>query len=198
MNAGPRHRFTASGKLVSNCNFGALYGQQPIGLHRYGVTAYGLRWTIEEAKRAHAAWFRLYPEIGLWHWLIRRFFVKKKQPILNPYNPVEADLFGKIHRWSTLSGRIVLSSKITSAANYQDQGTGAEIALLSIGSLPEDIQAMLINFVHDELVLEVPEDRVPEVVPLVEKTMIEAAERFLMPYGVPAAVETTVGDAWMH
>lgn len=179
-------------------NFGALYGQQPAGLHRFGVVGYGLRWTRQEAAQAHEAWFHLYPEIGLWHWLIRRFFVQKKQPVLNPYNPVEADLTGKIYRWSTLSGRVVLSSKLTSAANYQDQGTGAEIALLAIGTLPQDIQAMLINFVHDELVLEVPESRVEEVVQIVEKTMVEAANRFLMPYGVSAAVETQVGDAWVH
>jgi hypothetical protein len=35
-------------------------------------------------------------------------------------------------------------------------------------------------------------------VQIVEKTMVEAANRFLMPYGVPAAVETQVGDAWVH
>ena len=33
---------------------------------------------------------------------------------------------------------------------------------------------------------------------IVEKAMVEAANRFLMPYGVPAAVETQVGDAWAH
>jgi DNA polymerase-1 len=179
-------------------NFGALYGQQPTGLHRYGVVGYGLTWTERDAAEAHAEWFRLYPEIGLWHWLIRRFFVRKKQPILNPYKPVEADLTGKIYCWSTLSGRKVLSSKLTSAANYQDQGTGAEIALLAIGNLPSDVQAMLINFVHDELVLEVPESRLEEVVAVVEKTMVEAANMLLLPYGVPAAVETSVGDAWVH
>lgn len=179
-------------------NFGSLYGQQSVGLHRYGVVAYGLFWSVEDAERAHTEWFRLYPEIGLWHWLLRRVFVLKKQPILNPYNPVEADLEGKIYRWATLSGRKVLSSKITSAANYEDQGTGAEIALLAINSLPEEIQAMLINFVHDELVLEVPDDRVTEVVPVVERTMTEAADRFLLPFGVPTTVETQVGDAWMH
>ena len=179
-------------------NFGSLYGQQPVGLHRYGVVAYGLSWTLEEAEQAHDEWFRLYPEIGLWHWLLRRFFVQKKQPILNPYRPVEADLAGKVYCWTTLSGRIVLSSKLTAAANYEDQGTGAEIALLAINSLPEEIQAMLINFVHDELILEVPEDQVITVVPLVEQAMIAAADRFLMPYGVPTRVETQVGDAWVH
>ncbi|UTV80095.1 DNA polymerase [Acidithiobacillus sp. YTS05] len=179
-------------------NFGSLYGQQPVGLHRYGVTAYGLSWTLAEAEQAHAAWFQLYPEIGLWHWLLRRFYVHKKRPILNPYNPIEIDLQGKIYRWSTLSGRIVQSSRITSAANYQDQGSGAEIALLAIASLPEEIQTMLINFVHDELVLEVPEKQVPEVIPIVEQTMIQAAERFLLPYGVPVEVKTQVGDSWKH
>ena len=42
---------------------------------------------------------------------------------------------------------------------------------------------MLVNFVHDELVLEVPEGRVEEVREIVERTMIQAADRFLLPFG---------------
>ncbi len=162
------------------------------------MVSYGLDWTVDDAERAHDAWFRLYPEIGLWHWLLKRLFVHKRRAILNPYRPVEADLMGKIYYGSTLSGRKVQSSKLTSAANYQDQGTGAEIALLAIGSLPPEVQSMLINFVHDELVFEVPEEQVTECVAIIEKTMIEAAGKHLSPFGVPAEVETQVGDAWVH
>lgn len=181
-------------------NFGSLYGQQPVGLHRYGVTAYGLKWTTIEAAYAHTAWFDLYPEIGLWHWLLK-YAHKVKANILNPYNSSEMQTYsegGKVYQWYTLSGRETISARLTSAANYQDQGTGAEIALDAINELPNDIQDMLVNFVHDELVLEVPEHRVYEVQEIVERTMIASADKLLMTYGIPTEVETSVGDCWIH
>jgi hypothetical protein len=48
-------------------NFGILYGMSAEGLHRYGITDFGLTWTLEEAQEARKAWFDLYPEIRLWH-----------------------------------------------------------------------------------------------------------------------------------
>jgi DNA polymerase I-like protein with 3'-5' exonuclease and polymerase domains len=47
-------------------NFGLLYGMTAEGLHRYGITSYGLKWTLDEAVAARDAWFQLFPEIGLW------------------------------------------------------------------------------------------------------------------------------------
>lgn len=181
-------------------NFGSLYGQQPTGLHRYGVTGYGLTWTVEDAAMAHAAWFDLYPEIGLWHWLLK-YAHKVKANILNPYNASEMRTQaegGKVYQWYTLSGRKTVSPKVTAAANFQDQGTGAEIALKAVTTLPPDVQDMLVNFVHDELVLEVPTHCVPEVQRVVEQTMIAAADSLLMKYGIPTEVESSVGDCWIH
>lgn len=185
-------------------NFGALYGQQAAGLHRQGVTGYGLSWTPEDAAIARAAWFRLYPEIGLWQWLLAECY-REKWDILDPYNVNSFRLktdnktgAGKVYWGSTLSGRKTVSPKLTAAANFQDQGTGAEIALHALATLPENVSRYLVNFVHDELVLEVPEAEVPSVQAVVEKTMIEAADRYLLPYGVPTEVESAVGDYWIH
>lgn len=181
-------------------NFGCLYGQQPLGLHKYGVTGYGLDWTVDDAAAAHAGWFDLYPEIGLWHWLLR-YAHKVKADIFDPYRSTEL-LFsgsgGKVYQWYTLSGRPTLSPKITSAASYQDQGTGAEIALRALTALPPNVQDMVVNFVHDEFVLEVPDDRVEEVTETLEKTMIEAADSLLLKFGIPTEVESAVGDCWIH
>lgn len=181
-------------------NFGSLYGQQPLGLHRYGVVGYGLDWSVEDAEQAHAAWFDLYPEIGLWHWLLKHAH-RIKMNILNPYNineTVSAKSGGKVYRWYTLSGRETVSTKLTAAANFQDQGTGAEIALDALVSLPPDVQAMMVNFVHDEFVLEVPDERIEEVQAIVERTMVASADKFLLPYGIPTEVESAIGDCWIH
>lgn len=195
-----KHSMSAARQGAKAVNFGSLYGQQADGLHRLGITQYGLKWTQEEASAALVAWFDLYPEIGLWHWLLK-YAHKVKANILNPYNSMDmlkCDEGGKVYQWYTLSGRETISSKLTSAANYQDQGTGAEIALNAITRLPDDIQDMLVNFVHDELVLEVPEDRIAEVQNTVERSMIDSADKLLMPFGIPTEVESEVGDCWIH
>jgi DNA polymerase I-like protein with 3'-5' exonuclease and polymerase domains len=121
--------------------------------------------------------------------------------IFSPYNPVEMRLAsegGKVYTWYTLSGRPTMASKMTSGANYQDQGSGAEIAFRALAALPPGVQDMVVNFVHDEIVLECPDERVEEVTSTLEKTMIEAADSLLMKYGVPTEVESAVGDCWIH
>lgn len=199
-----KHKMKDARQAAKAVNFGSLYGQKPAGLHRFGVTGFGLDWTVDDAAAAQAAWFRLYPEIGLWHWLIEEAH-KEKRDILDPYNSTSFRLktdtetgAGKVFWGSTLSGRRTVSPKITSAANYQDQGTGAEIALAAVAALPPDVQGMLVNFVHDEFVLEVPTWRVPEVTKILESTMIAAADDMLLPFGVPTEVESSVGDYWIH
>ncbi len=197
-------RMKSARQAAKAVNFGTLYGQQAAGLHRHGVTGYGLTWTLEDAAQARSAWFQLYPEIGLWHWLTEEAH-KEKRDILDPYNSNSFKLkgdtetgAGKVFWGSTLAGRQTVSPKMTAATSFQDQGTGAEIALDALASLPEDIQNYLVNFVHDELVLEVPDNRIPEVQAIVERTMIASADKYLLPFGIPTEVESSVGDCWIH
>ena len=177
-----------------------MYGMSAESLWGYGIQTFGLSWLMDDAERAKVAYFDLFPEIALWHWLLKYAF-NFKADIFNPYNSSEYRLAsegGKLFSWSTLSGRPTIAAKMTSGLNYQDQGTGAEIALRALSMLPPEIQDMLVNFVHDELVLEVPEHRVAEVQMEVERTMIAAADAFLLKYGIPTEVETSVGDCWIH
>jgi len=190
---GPRQSAKAVG-------FGLIYGMSADALWAYGVQSYGLSWDKADAHAAKEAYFDLFPEVGLWHWLLKYAF-SVKMDIFSPYNPVEMRLAsegGKVYTWYTLSGRPTIASKMTSGANYQDQGSGAEIAFRALAALPPDVQAMVVNFVHDEIVLECPDERVEEVTATLEKTMIEAADSLLLKYGIPTEVESAVGDCWIH
>jgi DNA polymerase-1 len=199
---GPRQAAKAVG-------FGLIYQMAAGSLWTYGIKNYGLSWLQTDADSAKAAYFDLFPEISLWHWLIKNAFAEKAD-ILDPYRPESMQTAeslagaddearrGKVYKWSTLSGRPTISSKITSATNYQDQGSGAEIAFRAFAMLPLDMQDMVVNFVHDEFVLECPDERVPEVTETLEKTMIAAADSLLMKYGIPTEVESSVGDCWIH
>jgi DNA polymerase-1 len=190
---GPRQAAKAVG-------FGLVYGMSADTLWTYGIQSYGLAWQKEDATAAKDAYFNLFPEIGLWHWLLKNAF-SVKMDVFNPYNSSEmrtAAEGGKVYRWYTLSGRPTIASKLTSGANYQDQGAGAEIAFRALNALPEDVQNMVVNFVHDEFVLECPDERVPEVTETLEKTMIAAADSLLLKFGIPTEVESSVGDCWIH
>ena len=174
-------------------NFGLLYGMQPRRLHEYGITSYGLSWTIEEAEFASQAWFSLYPEIQLWH-LLTRYSNRK---MFSQDDPQKRQ--NKLFMASTLTGRPVCSDSLPSALNFQDQGTGAEIALAAIANLPVHLESELVNFVHDELVFEVPIERADIRKLEIEQIMVDAADRVLKDeFGVPTSVEAEIGDAWIH
>ncbi|MDA8093674.1 MAG: DNA polymerase [Betaproteobacteria bacterium] len=172
-------------------NFGLLYLMSPETLHSNGITEYDLSWDQAEAASAHGAWFQLYPEVSLWHMLTRFGNVK----VVDPDNLGQKK---KIYRTATLSGRPVVTDALNNALNYQDQGTGAEIALSALGNLSDEIQEYLVDFVHDELVLEVPEGEVECTTREVDKTLIAAADELLLPWGVPTEAEPAVADFWVH
>ncbi len=182
-------------------NFGLLYGMQPHTLWENGITDYGLRWTLEEATAAKAAWFEMYPEVGFWHnWskLVYRTWATaewcalgygedgiavkspSKKPVLTP---------------KTLSGRPLYVCTPQQLLNFQDQGTGADAAMVALANLGY-LSDYIVCFVHDEIVLEVPEPMVDQARQDLEKAMIEAAAPWLG--SVPAEVESAIGDWWIH
>ncbi|WP_185827189.1 DNA polymerase [Edaphobacter aggregans] len=184
-------------------NFGLLYGMGAGGLHRSGIATFGLTWSLEEAAQARHDWFELYPEFRIWHWWTN--FERFRKVIPNAcvlWNPYEARLVNpgrhgvKVYETSTLSGRpFAILNDLRRALNYQNQGTGADILALAIASLPEDVAAMLLMPVHDELVLEVPVNQATAVEQAVVDTMVRAADQLLSGQ-VPVEVETAVGETW--
>ncbi len=119
---------------------------------------------------------------------------------------------------TTLTGRMVFADKINKILNYQDQGTGAEIALHAIGKLSDEkvslhgqsyrLSDLLVNFVHDELVLDFPvlgdteaEQKAWEkqIHDRVEQCMVEAAQELVGDrYDIQFTVEGEIGDYWIH
>ncbi len=107
-------------------------------------------------------------------------------------------VYKKVFQGFTLSGRPVVSYKITDALNFQDQGSGAEIALAAIGALPPHLLERLVLFVHDELVFEVPEPEAERTIKEVEEIMLRTGAWLLEPWGVSAEVEGAISESWKH
>jgi DNA polymerase-1 len=189
-------------RAAKSCNFGLLYGMNSDQLYQHGVNQYGLTWTPRDAASARGAWFQLYPEMLMWH-LWTRFCqgTKRRSDFALVWNRNHQQLQQSAHdirvyRLSTLAGRrFCILDDHRQALNYQSQGTGADILAKAIALLPEEIAAMLLIPVHDELVFEVPEDKVWRVRAVVEASMITAGEG-VIGEEIPIEVESHLGDYW--
>lgn len=58
----------------------------------------------------------------------------------------------------------------------------------------ENTGARIIGTVHDEIILEVPEEKANDAAAILEQTMIKAGKAYLA--GVPVEVEVTIGGTW--
>jgi hypothetical protein len=193
---------------AKSLNFGLLYGMQAGTLHSYGITDYGLNWTLEEAVRQRDAWLALYPEIGFWHnWsklVYRRWptvaycsigYIADKEDPSRMFLGIKKPSRKAVYVPTTLTNRPLYVSTGQQLLNFQDQGTGADIALKALATL-DWLTPYLVAFVHDEIVLEIPEDLADEAMAALEKVMVEAASGILT--SVPCEVESAVGDYWIH
>jgi DNA polymerase-1 len=84
------------------------------------------------------------------------------------------------------------------AINAPIQGTAADILKVAMNRLwlalrASDLQSRMILQVHDELVLEVPEDELERVAPLVIETMERAYD-----LNAPLKVDAKVGRNWLE
>ena len=158
LNAGPRNRFTVSGCIVHNCNFGLLFGQGSKGLQRYAQTAYEVDMTLAEAERARAAFFKAYPGLSRWQTETRRNAERAGQ-VRTPGGRVRA-----------LEGQRALA---TESLNTPIQGGAAECLLATLAALELDsLGAQLVNVVHDELIVECDPEQAGAVAAEVERAMV--------------------------
>lgn len=199
-----KDKYKSDRQSAKSCNFGLLYGMGYETLYAYGITNYGLSWSLEEAKFAYEAWHNLYPELGLWQLFTQlsgRFtddFGSKQHTMSFAQNGFLEERTKKVFQGATLSGRPVVSYKITDTLNFQDQGSGAEIALAVLGGLPPYLLKRLVLFVHDEFIFEVPKEEAEQTIQEVEQYMIKMANWLLQKWGVPVEAEGAISDSWKH
>ena len=178
-------------KLAKAVNFGLLYGMSPGGLRNYARASYGVEMTKEEAERYWQHFFETYPGLRAWH--DREYLQLKK------HGSTET---------RTLTGRRRTGvTKLTERLNSPVQGTGADGLKLSLALLYERRGecpgAVPILAVHDEVVVECPEEQAEEVKAWLVKAMVDGMEEVLNPglgtdhpERVPVKVEVEVVDSW--
>jgi DNA polymerase-1 len=168
-------------RAAKTINFGVLYGMSAFRLSNE------LNIPTAQAKDFIEAYFARYPKIQ--EYLDRTL--------------EEARATGKV---TTLFGRVRYIPEIHNksftvrgnaermATNAPIQGTAADILKLAMIALDEKLDestARMLLTVHDEIVIEVKEERAPEVAGIVKGTMEN-----IFPLAVPLAVDTHWGKSW--
>ncbi|GIW41199.1 MAG: DNA polymerase [Candidatus Binatia bacterium] len=180
----PPERVSADARRVAKViNFGILYGMGPQRL------ALELGISTSEAERYIARYFERYP--GVRAFIERTVAEGKKKGYV-------ATLFGRRRFLPELRGRegATLRAAERAAINAPVQGTAADLIKIAMVRIDrklrdEKLSAALILQVHDELLLEVPENELSRVPELVRHEMEHAAE-----LRAPLRVEMGWGSSW--
>lgn len=166
-------------QMAKAVNFGLLFGMGAPGLRRYAASSYGVHLSDDEAHHFRQRFFEVYPGLAAWH--------------LRESTSQGLELRTRSGRCRRIAADEGLSGRL----NTPIQGTAADILKAALGALPRILDrydGSIVGCVHDEILLEVPEDRAQETALLLAQTMISAGERFLL--HVPVEVEVHVGASW--
>ena len=166
-------------QLAKAINFGLIYAMGARGLQRYAQSTFGAAMTGGEAEHFRSRFFDAYSGIAAWH----------RKEAENPSAEVR-----------TLSGRlrrIPPGEGLPGRLNTPVQGTAADILKEALGRLPAALsgtEARIVASVHDEILLEVPEEHATAAAEILSRTMEDAGARFLA--SVPVMAEAVVAESW--
>ncbi len=168
-------------------NFGLIYGMGAFRLARDSEL------TLAEAENYIKAYFARFP--GIQHYLDETKEMAKKQGYVET-------LLGRRRYFPVFKGSMTGANRQAwlraerEAVNHPIQGTAADIIKLAMIELHERLRPyrtkMLLQ-VHDELLLEAPEDELDSVKPLMVETMMRAYQ-----LDVPLKVEASIGANWLE
>lgn len=182
-------------------NFGLLYGMSPGGFQSYAATAYDVSLTLAEAQAVHSAFFEMWDGMRQWHERAKRRAYERGY-VTSPIGRTQwlSDLYSKSSFKSSHAERNALNSPV--------QGFGSDLMQMAAASimgtlpgypLPKVEGAHVVATVHDEICIEVPQDRWQEI--LVEcKRRMEDVNTFLRPLDcqmdVPIVAGPSAGTRW--
>jgi DNA polymerase I len=169
-------------ELGKTVNFATIYGQGPTALSRQ------LEISTAEAKRYIDAFFGCYAGVATWRDRVTA------QAHSRGYVLTLAGRRRYIDELSTKNWRDrAYGERI--AVNTPIQGSAADLCKLALLRVHEALKGMrsgMVLQIHDELLIEAPNDEVDAVIPLVRDIM----EQVWPDLNVPLAVDVAVGDSW--
>lgn len=166
---------------AKNLNFGIVYG---IGAARFAKNA---DISVEEAEFIIKQYFSIYR--GLERWL-------RWAKIQATVNKLSRTASGRIFRHVfDEDDKKKKSLAERNGCNFPIQGTNADIIKVAVYNVRQNMPyAKILNIVHDQIVLEVDDDKAEQAKAELEKNMIVAGERFIK--RVPVLVDCEILDKW--
>jgi DNA polymerase-1 len=161
-------------------NFGLIYAMGAESLRAYAQHSYEVTLTLEEARSFRERFFAAYTGVAEWQQQIR-----ETMPVME-----SRTLSGRRRQWSEPPG-------IAALYNTPVQGGAADIIKRALGLLPQALQgtgAAIIGTIHDEILVEAPEDRTAEVASILKTTMEQAGQTYLS--RVPVVADVRIASSW--
>jgi DNA polymerase I len=166
-------------RVAKPVNFGLIFGMGPKRLQIYAQESYGVEMSEKKATAFRERFFKGYPELTKW---IRKIGKNKSKETRT--------LSGRRRQWQE-------SAKLTELCNAPIQGTGADIVKEALGMLMKSLKgtgSRIIGCIHDEILVEAPEDSAEEVAKALKKTMEKAGKKYLKK--VPVIADVEVANSW--
>jgi len=160
-------------------NFGLIFAMGAAGLKGYAEQSYGVEMTLEQAEQFRNSFFKAYTGMDKWHRALKK----------NP--PTEG---------RTLAGRRFAFSKNAGLAIFSNspvQGTAADITKKALGMLVNRLKGTdthIIGVIHDEILLESPDETADEAAEILKSTMEAAGNSILK--SVPCEAEVSIAQNW--
>lgn len=167
---------------AKNLNFGIVYG---IGAKRFAKNA---DISEQEAEKIIRDYFNLYK--GLYEWLQ---WAKKQAVIFKESRSLGGRLFK--HKFDEDNfGQVALAER--NGCNFPIQATNADMTKRAMKLIYDECHsyAKIINCVHDEIVLECPDEYAEKCKEAVERLMIQAGEYYIK--RVPVLVDCVIQARW--
>ena len=169
--------------FAKRLNFGVVYG---IGVQRFAKMT-GL--SESQAEDTLRRYFATYPRMDDW---------LRTQAKAALAERTARTLTGRIARLRfNENDRAEVGAAQRYAKNMPIQGTSADILKRALRLLHDDIQgtsAILVNIVHDEIIVETDASEAEETARKLEDSMLKAGREFLK--DVPVKVDLSISDEW--
>jgi DNA polymerase I len=176
-------------------NFGAIYGVGARGLIAIAWKTYGVVLTEDEAGEWLSVFARTFPDQVRWRSRHADQCEREGRIVMG------RDASKGVGRIFPLSRMPAGKSSYTRSANYPVQGACADASMLALEAIDrllfeQGIAGGPVAWLHDELVLEVPEADAPRAKELLEQAMTDAFAEIFPGAPLQGLVEAKIGDNW--
>jgi DNA polymerase-1 len=163
--------------------FGTTYGSGAKGLRASAWANFEVDLSIEQASAAREAFLNRYPGI-------REY--QRRQADLAEATGVVHSILGRPLKAEWEGGRL----KYTQAVNFPIQSSASDVMLIAMAKVERAVPGALVLQVHDELVLEVPEDAAEQAAAELDTAMVAAFAELFPDAPLAGLVKTNIVQAW--